>query len=95
MLSLSDIRKKRWQDLTKDKIEYLRMHGILNGFGGAGQSRIVRWLIGYLLGDFDKAIPDKHDFAYWVGVRYCFIPIGTYPRIRKKIIERRRKECDE
>lgn len=39
----------------------------MNGFGGASQSWIVKWLIGLILADFDSAIPDYHDFGYFVG----------------------------
>lgn len=62
-----NIRTKNYKDLTKDEIQRLRDFNILNGFGGASQSWLVRWLIGIILSDFDTAIPDYHDYGYWQG----------------------------
>lgn len=64
---ISQIRKKKFNELTHEEVSYLRSAGILNGFWGASQSWIVKWLIGSILADFDEAIPDYHDFGYWIG----------------------------
>jgi len=32
---LAYIRKKKWDDLTYEEVRFLRINGILNGFGGA------------------------------------------------------------
>ena len=67
MLSLDLIREKKYEELTKDELEFLLYVGILNGYGWAGQSWIVRKLIGWIMEDFIDAIPYKHDFWYWQG----------------------------
>lgn len=67
MLSLESIREKKYEELSKDEIDFLLYVGILNGYGGAGQSWFVRLLIGWIMSDFSKALPNKHDFGYWQG----------------------------
>lgn len=51
-------------DMEKYRLEKL---WIINGFWGASQSWIARWLIGIIMNDFDTAIPDYHDYGYYIG----------------------------
>lgn len=67
IFTLRHIREKKYADLSSEEICLLRKEGVLNGFGGASQSWVARGLIWCIIGDFDTAIPDYHDFGYFVG----------------------------
>jgi hypothetical protein len=57
MHKLEYIICKKWEQVTLEERQYLRDIGVLNGFGGAGQSWVSRKLIGLILKDFSIAIP--------------------------------------
>ena len=67
MNKIENILAKKWEKVTLEERQYLRDIGVLNGFGGAGQSWIARKLIGCIVWDFSIAIPDMHDFWYAQG----------------------------
>lgn len=58
--------QKKFTELLPSDVKTLREAWILNGFGGASQSWLARFLIWLILSDFDEAIPDMHDFSYSV-----------------------------
>lgn len=58
----------KYEELNKQDIAVLKELHILNGFGGARQSIIVRFFLSLVLKKFSIAIADKHDYGYWLGV---------------------------
>ncbi len=66
MIDKSKFIPVKYEDLYPASIRELTEAGILNGYGGARQSWIVRWMIGRLLSKFSLATPSRHDYGYWL-----------------------------
>jgi hypothetical protein len=64
MYDINTLINKKWEQITPQERQYLRDSGVLNWFGGAGQSWISRKFIGLILKDFNIASADKHDLWY-------------------------------
>jgi hypothetical protein len=57
----------KYEQLHKQDKKMLTSLGILNGYGGGGQSPIARFLIGIICRKFKEANAEKHDYGFWLG----------------------------
>ena len=105
---IATYRSINWKDLTPQDILFLRGVGVCNGCGGSGDKflqrwirALLRWILSILRAVFVEASCQIHDFSYWQSL-FAIMPAEEIERIKKedpklfrKLLRARRKECDD